>query len=157
MPPASVSSTLWSNGRKRSCSTLRGDVLDVCRARCSSATWPCSASARWPNAYFKDEPHTTRQTAITFAKLGAFWFAAGMAWIALNRRNGAHHMITAQPQDQQTGTYSRIVNPRLCLTPDAIQARVHSGTNPQIPGRTQLSGAGGTGIFCRLAAWLRGE
>jgi hypothetical protein len=40
------------------------------------------------NAYFKDEPHTTRQTAITFAKFGAFWFAAGMAWIALNRRNG---------------------------------------------------------------------
>jgi hypothetical protein len=66
-------------------------------------------------------------------------------------------MITAQPKDQQTGTYSRIVNPRLGITPDAIQARVHSGTNPVIPGHGQLAGAGSTGILCRLTAWLRGE
>jgi hypothetical protein len=41
------------------------------------------------NAYYKTEPHTTRQTAIAFAKLGTFWLVAGGAWIALNRRNGA--------------------------------------------------------------------
>ena len=32
---------------------------------------------------------TTRQTAMAFTRLGAFWFAAGMTWIALNRRNGS--------------------------------------------------------------------
>jgi len=66
-------------------------------------------------------------------------------------------MITAHPQDQQTGLYSRIVNPRLELTPDALRARVHSGTNPSIPGHGHLAGAGGTGILSRIGAWLRGE
>lgn len=39
------------------------------------------------DAFYKDEPKT-KQTAATFAKIGAFWFAAGLAWIAFNRRNG---------------------------------------------------------------------
>ena len=40
------------------------------------------------DAYFKAEPHTTRQTAISFAKLGVFWLVAGSTWIYLNKRNG---------------------------------------------------------------------
>jgi hypothetical protein len=41
------------------------------------------------DAYYSKEPRTTRQTATMFAKFGAFWTAAGITWIALNRRNGA--------------------------------------------------------------------
>jgi hypothetical protein len=41
------------------------------------------------DSYYSDEPHTTRKTAITFARYGAFWLAAGAAWIAFNRKNGA--------------------------------------------------------------------
>jgi hypothetical protein len=40
------------------------------------------------DVYYKSEPRTTRQTAIAFAKLSAFWLVAGGSWIALNRRNG---------------------------------------------------------------------
>ena len=40
-------------------------------------------------ALYTKEALTTRQTAMAFTRLGAFWFAAGMTWIALNRRNGA--------------------------------------------------------------------
>jgi hypothetical protein len=40
-------------------------------------------------AHYSDEPTTTRETAATFATFGAFWVAAGLTWIALNRRNGA--------------------------------------------------------------------
>jgi hypothetical protein len=40
-------------------------------------------------AHYSDEPHTTRETAATFATFGAFWVAAGLTWITMNRRNGA--------------------------------------------------------------------
>lgn len=39
--------------------------------------------------FYAQEALTTRQTAMAFTRFGAFWFAAGMTWIALNRRNGA--------------------------------------------------------------------
>jgi hypothetical protein len=39
-------------------------------------------------AHYSDEPVTTRDTAATFATFGAFWIAAGLTWISLNRRNG---------------------------------------------------------------------
>jgi hypothetical protein len=39
------------------------------------------------DALYKEEPKT-KQTAAAFAKIGAFWLAAGLAWIAFNRRNG---------------------------------------------------------------------
>lgn len=39
--------------------------------------------------FYKEEPHTTRQTAAMFAKFGTFWLVAGLTWIAMNKRNGA--------------------------------------------------------------------
>lgn len=41
------------------------------------------------NTYYSDHPLSTRETAATFAKFGAFWIAAGATWIAMNHRNGA--------------------------------------------------------------------
>jgi len=38
---------------------------------------------------YKDETLTTRQTVMSFTRWGTFWIAAGLTWVALNRRNGA--------------------------------------------------------------------
>jgi hypothetical protein len=40
-------------------------------------------------AAYTNKPPTTRETAATFARFGAFWVAAGLTWIAMNQRNGA--------------------------------------------------------------------
>jgi hypothetical protein len=66
-------------------------------------------------------------------------------------------MIVTQPQDQQTGSYSRIANPRLRLTPDALYARIHGGTNPGSPTRNPLAGAESVSLLGRFTAWLRGD
>jgi hypothetical protein len=41
------------------------------------------------NLYCSNEESTTRKTAVMFAKLSAFWAAAGLTWIVMNKRNGA--------------------------------------------------------------------
>jgi hypothetical protein len=38
---------------------------------------------------YKSEALTTRQTVMFFTRWGTFWIAAGLTWVALNRRNGA--------------------------------------------------------------------
>lgn len=38
---------------------------------------------------YKSDAQTTRETATAFTRWSAFWLAAGLTWIALNRRNGA--------------------------------------------------------------------
>lgn len=66
-------------------------------------------------------------------------------------------MITTQPQDQQTGSYSRIVNPRDVIVTSAVDRRIHAGTNPRPPVRNLLAGTPGVGLISRFKAWLRGE
>lgn len=38
---------------------------------------------------YHEEALTTRKTAMAVTGLASFWFAAGLTWIYLNRRNGA--------------------------------------------------------------------
>ena len=40
------------------------------------------------DTYYHGSDPSTKHTAATFAKIGAFWMTAGLVWIALNRRNG---------------------------------------------------------------------
>lgn len=38
---------------------------------------------------YAHEPNSTRETAASFTKFGAFWLTAGVVWIAMNKQNGA--------------------------------------------------------------------
>jgi hypothetical protein len=38
---------------------------------------------------YKEDALTTRETASAFTRWSAFWLAAGLTWVALNRRNGS--------------------------------------------------------------------
>lgn len=38
---------------------------------------------------YQSEALTTRQTVMAFTRWGGFWIAAGLTWVAMNRRNGA--------------------------------------------------------------------
>jgi hypothetical protein len=67
-------------------------------------------------------------------------------------------MITTQHIDDQTGFYSRLPNPYVGISDEALRASTHNARvlrNP--PVRNPLAGASGEGLFARIAAWFRGE
>jgi hypothetical protein len=66
-------------------------------------------------------------------------------------------MITTQDPNQQTGLYSRIVEPRRSITPNALRARLQADLHPSTPTRNIFAGASGIGLVGRIAAWFRGE
>jgi hypothetical protein len=66
-------------------------------------------------------------------------------------------MYSTQASGKQTGQVSRILHPRTYLTREAIDARIHAGTNPSAPIRNELRGASVPGLLARFYAWLRGE
>jgi hypothetical protein len=74
-------------------------------------------------------------------------------------------MYVSQFPNQETGIYSRQVNPRQVISEDMINARVRYAENPNDPDRNVLQGPGvvqnvkdkTVGIVNRIAAWFRGD